>query len=784
MAEGYLYRPKLIARVRRALADAAVVLWGPPGFGKTLLLKEVARAEGMPYRTEPGEGRAAYDLAEPPGAFVRGAVYALPRRPPGGPELRLFGPEALAFTEGEVRELARRLGVGRLARAGVERLGGWPLLVRRGFEAGRVGLAEEPLRGLVEGFLAGLRGEERALLWLLGVALPEPAWRRAGFAAALDGLLAGGWVRGGARVVPLPAILHYVREVHGPPPFDEVAAAIEAALELDPEAAFEAYLAYRRPEAGRAFERLAERLVSEGAFDRVVEAWHRIPKAHRTRRGALYVAQAERGRGRLEDALALARFAAEEEALFPEARDVEGSVLILLGRYRGAVRAFSEGLERASPELAPRMRAGLGAALIRDGRFREAAEVLEAVVGGKRPLDPLVHARVEHNLGIALHHLGHLERALLAYREALCLKENQGPLTQANTLLSMGEVLRLLGRFEEAHRALKAALEKAEASHDYRAIGYAALNLGDLYVEAGWFGEAEAAYRRAEAVLRLGEDPYGLGLLHLGRARLYRRQGARAGARVELAKAEELLRRGGSPAELAEVYLERALLGGPGRRRWLKEAEAAAAETESQRLLAWIRAERVLAGDAGEEAAAFAASYALSEDLLLLLEGRYLPVWVRGGTAGRAVLERLALGAGPVRVYSLGRLAVFKGEEVHLPTIKELWVLLFLWERPGEDPSVLFEDAKNPAKRVQVAVHHLRSALGGDWVRSHAGGYRAAPLPGVWWDAAVLRAAARHAGLGPIRALARTLYQGPFAPGAPLTRERRRYARIFEKLSS
>ncbi len=782
MARGYLYRSELVRRVSEALKEAPVVVWGPPGFGKTLLLKEVARALDLPYRTNPGEEPGAYDLEAPPAALSPGQLVALPERPPALAGAALFGPEALAFTEAEVRELARRLRVPRLAREGIKRLGGWPALVRRGFEAGVTDPVAEPLRGLIEGYLARLKEEARALLALLLLPLPEAAWRRAGFGKPLDRLLAGGWATGGARVEPLPALRHYLEATRGTPPYREVAPVLEAALELDPEAAFEGYLRYQRPEAGQAFERWAEALFLQGEYDRLVEAWNRLPKAHRTRRGALFVAQAERSRGRLEEARALARWAAEDPALFAEARDVEGSVLIHLGRYREAAAAFEEGLAHADPELAPRMLAGLGAALIRDGRFSEAARVLEQVVAGKRPLDVLVLARAGHNLGIALHHLGHLERAIVAYQEALRLKENQGPLTQANTLLSMGEALRLLGRFEEAHRVLKAALKKAEEAREYRAIGYTALNLGDLYVDAGWFEEAEAAYRRAEEVLRLAEDPYGLGLLHLGRARLFRRRGQRSSASLALERAEAVLKQGGSPAELAEVYLERALLGGPARRTWLAEAEAAASETKSRRLLARIRAERMLAGEGDEEAAAYAARYALSEDLPLLLDPRYLPVWARAGETGRAVLEQLAQGTGPARVYSLGRLEIFKGEEVRLPTQKELWVLLFLWLRPGEDPSPLFSEAKNPKKRVQIAVHHLRTALGEDWVRSRGGGYLAQPLPGVWWDAALFTAACRHAELPPVRELARALYGGPFAPGAPFDRERKKFSEMAKHL--
>jgi len=785
MFGGYLYRSELIARIRRALAEGPVVLWGPPGFGKTLLLKEVAREVGLTYRTRPDSQPGAYDLAVFPKTFFPGQLVALPERPPAVPELTLFGPEALAFTPQEVRELARRLGAGARFEAAARWLGGWPALVRRGLEAGAVDPAEEPLRGLLEGFLERLGEEERNLLWLLQVELPEAAWRRAGQAVGLSRVLKGGWARGGRRVRPLPALLRYFAVVQGPPPFEAVQKAVEAALVLDPEAAFVAYLAYRRAEAGRAFELFAERLLPEGAFDRVVEAWDRLPPEFRTAKGALFVAQAERSRGHLDAALALARWAAREPGVYALAKDVEGSVLIHQGRYRDAARAFEDGLIHADPALKARMLTGLGAALIRDGRYREAVRVLRQAVEACPAADVDVLARAHQNLGIALHHLGHLEQAVAAYREALKLKENQGPLTQANTLLSMGEALRLLGRFEEAHRVLKEALKKAEASGEYRAISYSALNLGDLYTDAGWVEEAEAAYRRAERALAAAEDRYGQGLLHLGRGRLYRQRGARALAGAELVRAEAIFKEGGSPAELAEVYLERARLGGRGRRRWLKEALAAAEEVGSQRLLAWVRAERVLAGEGEAEEAAFAARYALEEDLPFLLSPRYLPVWAQAGEAGRAALERLALGAGAARVYSLGRLQVWREEEVRLPTAKELWVLLFLWLRPGEDPTTLFSEAKNPAKRVQVAVHHLRSRLGEDWVRrTPEGGYAARPLPGVWWDAGLLETALPWARLGPVRELVAALYRGPLAPGAPFERERRRLSRRVRRALS
>ncbi len=785
MASGYLYRSGLVERVRQGLEEAPVVVWGPPGFGKTLLLKEVARAEGLPYRTEPGEGPGAYDLAAPPPGLAPGQLVALPARPAEPDGAVLVGPEALAFGEAEVAELARRVGAPRLAREAVRSLGGWPLLVRRGLEAGRVNPAAEPLRGYLEAWLARLDALAEAL-WALTLPLPEAAWRRAGAGAAIDALLAGGWLVPGERLGVRTAAARYLAATRGRPPWGAVAGAVAAAVELDPEAALEAYLAYRREEAGPAFERVAEALLASAAYEKAVRLWRRLPKEARTPRGALLVARAERSLGRLEAALALARRATSDPGVFVEARDVEGSVLILLGRYREAARAFSLALERAPEDRRHRLLAGLGAALIRDGRYRQAAGVLErAVAAAKSGEDPLVLARAQHNLGIARHHAGYLEEAVAAYREALALKGAMGPLTQANTLLSMGEALRLLGRFEEAHRVLKEALEKAEASREYRAVGYSALNLGDLYADAGWWERAEAAYLRAEAALHPTGDRYGEGLLALGRARVRRGQGAPASALRLLEAAEAALKEGGSPAELAEVYLERARLCPDRAPALLAEAEAMAAEAGSRRLLARIRAERVLLGTAGDEAALYAAGYALEEDLPLLLDLRYLPVWARAaeaGPAGRALLEELALGRGTTRVRSLGGVRIEREGPLGFPTSKEPWVLLFLWLRPGDDPRGLFAAAKNPDKRLQIAVHHLRRVLGEDWVERTAGGYRARPLPGVWWDAAVFRAAAR-ARQPRLVELARRVYQGPLAPGAPFEKERNEYEKLYRELA-
>ena len=794
MASGYIYRKVLLERVRAHLAEGPVVVWGPPGFGKTLLLKEIARSLDLPYVDEWRPERGAFDLTGEPAKALAGQILALPQRPRLVPaEALLLGPESLAFTRAEVVELARRLGRPDCADEAAARLDGWPLLTRRGLEAGSCDPVGEPLRGYIETFLDRLSPNAKDLLGYLLRPLPEAALRSSGFGAGLDELIRGGWVLlVEGRVTLLGALREYLLVSRGFPPYEKVSALLTAALELDPEAAFLAYLNYGVPEAGRAFEELAGRLLRAGEYDRVVYFWSELPEGARTALGAVRVAEAERSRGKLEEALALAKWAAGRSgATAPLALDVAGTVLIHMGRYREAVAAFERGLQDAATDLRYKMLAGMGAALIRDGNFRRAVAVLEeAAALAQAAGDVEVLAKVQHNLGIALHHSGRLRQAVRRYREALELKRGAGPLTRANTLLSLGEALRLLGLWQEAHQVLRRAREQAQASGDYRAGGYALLNLGDLYLESDWLEDAEACYRRAEDVLEPVSDRYGLGLLWLGNAVLARKRGAYAAAADALARAERDFAEGGSPLELALVWLERALLLPEEADSWLERAEAAAGEAGGEYHRQLARARRVRAGGLGAEAALEAAAWVLEEDVFpLALEPDLLPVWLlaaQHGRAGAALLERLALGYGAVRVHGFGAFRLLAGGELRLPTAKEGWLLLWLWLRPEHDPLELFADAKRPRKRLQLAVHHLRAGLGEEWVRSSPAGYSAAPLPGVWWDAALLRAAAAAAqqvGQSPaLRSFVRHLYRGEFAPGGPFDAERARFERIFAEL--
>ncbi|WP_457636861.1 tetratricopeptide repeat protein [Oceanithermus sp.] len=793
MASGYVYRQELLRRAREHLRQGPVVFWGPPGMGKTLLLKELARSLGLDYRTEWSRERAAYDLSGEPAEMLPGQALALAERPRRAPaETLLLGPDELEFSRQEVAELARRLRRPACAEPAWENLGGWPLLVRRALESGVCRGGQEPLRGYLEVVLGGLGDEELALLHLLTEPLPEAAWREAGWGEVVDCLLRGGWVQArSGRLLPRRAVVgRYLRETRGKPPLEALEPVLRFSLDIDPEAAFLVYRGYDAPAAARVFPLMAERLLARGEYDKVVSYWEELPPKQRTAAAALRVAEAERSRGRLREALALAEWAARQGGETEgRALNVKGTVLIHMGRYREAATALERSLERADEASRYRIMAGLGAALIRMGEFSRAVEVLEEATSlAEAASDVEMLAKMQHNLGIALHHSGRLRAALIRYREALELKAGAPPLTRSNTLLSLGEALRLLGCWQEAHEALVQALELARASGEYRAIGYAALNLGDLYLEADWLEEAEESYRLAESVLKPVEDRYGLGLMWLGQAALARKRGAVATARDALEKAERELAEGGSSLELAQVWLERARLE-PGRAAyWLARAEEAAAEAggEYHRLLARVR--RVALGDLPAAKAQEVAEWVLREDAYAVaLNPELVPAWLAAAADGgpaRVLLEKLAFGYGCWRVYSFAGIRIFKDEEVSFPTAKEGWLLMWLWLRPNEDPMGLFEDVKRPKKRLQLAVHHLRSRLGEEWVRLRGSGYRSTPLPGVWWDAAVFEAAAAAPGFAEMRReLLGRLYRGPFVPGGPFDRERERFDWRFRELA-
>ena len=768
-----------------------MVLWGPPGFGKTLLLKEVARARELPYREEWSEEEAVFDLKRPPPQWQPGRLYAMRRKPEAPAEVLLLGPEALALSEAEAREMARHLGAGRSWRRTWERLGGWPVLLRRAYEAGVSRPHEEPLRSWLKSFLARLTPSEREVLELLRFGPSEQVAHEVLPAAELETILARGLALPQAgRLQLLAALASYLEETLALPPLSRVKPLLAAEREFgDRQIALEGYLNYHAREAAAVFAEAAAVWNREGRAAQTISYWDRLEGAEPGPHAFLAVAEAEYLSGRLERALGLYRRAAElaqKGEAYNEALLGVGTVLVRMGSYREAAEAFREAAKGATPAQRFRADASLGGALIRDGRYEEAATVLKAAGSVTQEAgETAALARARHNLGIAYHHMGRIQEAIAAYQASLALRREAAPLERANTMLSLGEALRLAGRWEEAHRVLSEAREVAASSGEYRALGYSQINLGDLYSDAGWLEEAGVAYQGALDELEPSQDSYGVGLVQLGLGRVYAQSGRPREAWWRLERAEENLREGGSAAELAAVWLAKARLRPEGAAELLERARRAAAGVGARRLALVARLEEMalepasLRADQVEEAAA---ELLALDALPLLLDERYAPVWFAAGATGEAgglVFERLVHGWGTVRFYTLGQERVLRRREVEFFTRKEPWVLYALWlfgpQEADELAERVFPDAKNPRKRVQIAVHHVREALGEDWIRHFGGRYHAAPLPGTWWDAAVLASARRAQPVLPDWAAGaaaeaeRSLERGELLPEAPFS---------------
>ncbi|GLV48091.1 hypothetical protein TJA_12480 [Thermus sp. LT1-2-5] len=723
----YLHRSRLFRALEEGLAEG-VLLHAPAGFGKTLLLKSFAEAHGLHYRREWLPEPGCYDLREEaPPEILPGQVVGTRRARLPAPHR--LGPEELAFTPEEVRELARRLGRRELAEEVYGLFGGWPHLTRKALEEGVASFAPE-LRAFLEGTLPPLE------LSPFRLPLPEAAFRQAGFNEAVEALLERA-LAGGVPLRLLPALEAYLRATHPLPPSEVARRLLEAALALGAwEEALEVASLYGEDLLLWALERGGRPLLEKGKVEVFFRHADRVE--HPSPRLRLLLALGHRMRGELDRGLAvLEGFPEEDKNLLGEALLARGTLLGLKGEHAEAERVFSQGVALGEGPLRARFLTSRGAARIRLGRYREAASDLEeALALARRERKREVEALALHNLAIARHHLGELSEAVRLYREVLPLKTT--PLSQAYTLLSLGEALRYLGQFLQAKRTLLEAKQKAQASGDYRALGYTLLNLADLFREAR-FPEAEGLYREAEASLERAQDPYALGLVHLGLAQL--------GVRGSLERAKAFFQEGGSPGEMAEWHLVAGRLC--GRPEHFQEALRLAERVEAGRLVLLSRLELFLKEPSSAEAKALAkeAVRVGFQDFWLWERALLLPLFAF--EAGEeALLERLLEGVGWLRVRSLGALeAKTQDGPLPLPSRKELLLLLLLWQN-GPLPATalaqrLFPESKNPKKRLQVAVHHLREALNPDLLRLEGEVYRAFLPPGVWWDALLKRGLSR-----------------------------------------
>jgi len=791
VADGYVFRKALLARILEEVRERPVVLWGPPGFGKTLLLKEVARSRDLPYRQEWTAEKGVYDLSQPPNEWVEGQLLAIRRKPEVPEGVLLLGPEVLAFSEEEAREMSRHLRAGRSWRKTWQRLGGWPVLVRRAYEAKVERPHEEPLRSWIKSFLGRLTPAQREVLELLRLAPSEQAARHALPAEDLETILARGLaIPKEGRLQLLPALAHFLEETTTLPPLELVRPLLEAESEFGSrEVALEGYLLYHDQEALRVFISAAPAWNRTGEASKTISYWEKLQGLAGEAAACLPVAEAEYLSGRLERALGLYNYAVElasEDEKLTEALLGVGTVLVRLGRYSQAEEAFRQAQAHATPAQRGRADASLGGALIRGGKYAEAATVLRQTRSATQEVgDAALEARVQHNLGIAYHHMGLINEAITAYRASLALRQEAPPLERANSLLSLGEALRLAGRWQEAHQVLRQAYSVAESSGEYRALGYTQINLGDLYVAAGWLEEAEVTYHGALEMLEPSQELYGVGLVQLGLGRMYARASRPHEASWRYKQALEHLREGASPAELASVWINQAaLLGDVEAVTLLTKAHAAATEVGARRVALRAKLEiivRQLPEVSAKTVEEVAAEVLRLEALTFILEPRFTPIWISGresGDAGALIFERLVNGWGTVRFYSLGQNRILRERQVEFFTRKEPWVLYALWLYGSQNADALatrvFPDAKNPRKRVQIAVHHVREALGEDWIRSAAGVYHAAPLPGSWWDAKVLDGVRKSSAklpswsAGAAEAAVDILQQGEFLPGSTL----------------
>ncbi len=238
---------------------------------------------------------------------------------------------------------------------------------------------------------------------------------------------------------------------------------------------------------------------------------------------------------------------------------------------------LEQGLSRLADEEAPRLRVARAKLLVFAGRYDEALEVAEALVGGVQ--EGALRAEIAYICGLAAMYLGHLdesEAALQAARDQAEAAEE--PLLIARAMNSLGMLQQRRSRFDDARACYERCVAIAHAQRHLPFEASFRQNLASVLQQRGDLGAALSAYRESLALsLRFGgaretaqvEHNLARLLCQLGQLDEAEQRGRRSARLAEHAGLSALA--GLDAIVLAEVALARGDVEGAA--RWLEEAE-------------------------------------------------------------------------------------------------------------------------------------------------------------------------------------------------------------------
>jgi transcriptional regulator with GAF, ATPase, and Fis domain len=444
--------------------------------------------------------------------------------------------------------------------------------------AGHAALAAVLARRLVQAMRAGRGGEVRfepgadldtlladglgslsleARRLVVGLAVAAPDGREAGASEALDVAAAearaAGWLSASPFDVPrLPSEAHQRAALAAlaTPELAEVAHRAADVLPADDPRRADALAALgRRAEAAHVLRSAASRRREEG---RLADAALLLERTRAIDGAAslsldeeLALATGLAIVGRYDDAtLAVERAAAYARNAVENARVAERRAWLLtrqgdLGAARAVLEQGLAGSAGSAPDAEAGLRARLGRLLVTGGRFRDALEVLEPLLGGVGMADPLALE------GAILAHAyqGELERA----RARAVLLDAIPEANPARRAYLAALVEQLAGDGAAAVTHYRRAYELAQARAEVHTLAAVALNLGALLADQGLYGEALGATERAVRELgRLGATSE-LGTALANAANLLLQLGDGMAARRALGRARDEAARRGVP---------------------------------------------------------------------------------------------------------------------------------------------------------------------------------------------------------------------------------------------